>query len=573
MEATALVRALERGAPRLPALPFASIHSVAARPTDVEDARVGSFRLRDQRFRLDSPIDWWDLPYRSPDERGFFQNSFVFADPVLSSPGYVEALESLARVFADWIAANPRERAAHHHRYAWHDHAAAARLVYMSFVLREAVRLDRLDLGVRTVLAASVLEHADYVSDEQNYVPTHNHGLFSDTALALAARSIAPADPADRWARLAERRFGAVLARTMASDEGLHLEHSPAYQWTIHATLERIADVGLFEALDLQGTIERMTEAGAWFVAPDGTLPAIGDTPEGHWAPRAARQRAASQAGLRTYFKSGYAVVRENDSYLVVLAAHHPTAHKHADDGSFCLYEGGQAIVSDSGDPGYDYDGEDRRYGTSPAAHSTLSVDDFDWLAGRAQAYGSGLLAASPLPCGAYAILTENPNAVRGGGTARRLFIYRPAAWLIIADAVAVRASAAVWRRIQLAPELETDVGSDPSEVLVRRGQEFVARLRSGGPDAVHTVRGLEHPVLAGFTYPHVGERVARTTILFEGRGSAPRTLVISVSEDTPTPEVTVQATDHEIAAEIWTSSRSKLGLRASPSGIDIRAR
>ena len=50
-----------------------------------------------------------------------------------------------------------------------------------------------LERSLSETLAAGVLEHAEYLLGEENYAAHYNHGLFSDAALALAARSLTPA--------------------------------------------------------------------------------------------------------------------------------------------------------------------------------------------------------------------------------------------------------------------------------------------------------------------------------------------------------------------------------------------
>ena len=168
-EAKKIVGFLEAAADGLESLAFVSVHSVTRRRGDIDAALRGTFRLRDERFVLSPPVDWWDEPYRALGERGFFQNSFVFADPLLSDPRFPEVLNPLAAIFADWLSANPRTGASHPHRYAWHDHAAAGRLVVMAYVLREGLRHGALERSLSETLAAGVLEHAEYLLGEENY--------------------------------------------------------------------------------------------------------------------------------------------------------------------------------------------------------------------------------------------------------------------------------------------------------------------------------------------------------------------------------------------------------------------
>jgi len=522
-DAERMVEAIE--AAEVGELRFVSIHSAHRREGDIDAALAGTFRLRDQHFQLSPPVDWWGEPYTFPDERGFFQNSFVFADPLLADPRFPEVLVPLAALLADWLAANPRTGAAHPHRYAWHDHAAAGRIVIMAFVLREGIRRGLLERTTATTLAAGVIEHAEYLLAEENYAAQNNHGFASDAALVLAARSLAPAPQVERWAQVAERRFAAVLAHMIDAEEALHLEHSPYYHWIIHGALSRFAAAGLFEGQELARLTDRMEEAGAWLVAPDGTLPPIGDTPGGQRPSGSAAATAASLSGMRVFGRAGYAVVRAGQSALIVTAAHHATAHKHADDGSFCLYEQGRPIVLDSGNPGYEYDSPEFRYGTSPAAHATICVDGFDWSREN-PAYGSGMLAAAERD-GLYALLTRNPAAVPGGGAARRVLVYRPGRLLLVVDDVEAGADRRLARHLPLAPDLDASPDGRGGAKISRHGSA-VARLiqvpaPGAPPDELTLIRERRLPEMGGFSFPTPDEPRASCDLALVGPGGRPR--------------------------------------------------
>ncbi|HEX6665098.1 MAG TPA: alginate lyase family protein [Solirubrobacterales bacterium] len=569
-EAERMVEALTEGG-EIEELPFVSIHSAHGREGDIDAALEGVFRLRDQRFRLSPPVDWWDEPYRFPDERGFFQNSFVFADPLLSDPRLGEVLLPLAEIFADWLAANPRENAKHEHRYAWHDHAAAGRIVVMAFVLREGVRLQLLSSTLAHTLAAGVLEHADYLLADENYAAQHNHGFASDAALTLAARSLAAAPQTERWAQIAERRFAAVLAHMIDAKEAIHLEHSPYYHWIIHGALSRFAAAGLFEGQDLAQITHRMEEAGAWLVAPDGTLPPIGDTPSGQRP--SASAAGASPSGMRVFSRAGYAVVRDGDSALIVTAAHHPTAHKHADDGSFCLYEQSRPIVLDSGNPGYEYDSPEFRYGTSPAAHATICVDGFDWSKEN-PAYGSGVLSAAERD-GLYALLTRNPGAVPGGGAARRVLVYGPGRFLLVIDDVEAGVDRQIARNLPLAPDLDASLDGRGGAEISHRGSA-VARLiqvpTAGAlPDEVTLTRERRPPEMGGFSFPTPDEPQASCDIAMVGPGGHLRACALVLEGAAGEAAFMSRSpSGHLIAVEISGLADSPMAIRIGEDSVEL---
>jgi hypothetical protein len=566
-----LVESLADGAEALTDIRFVSIHSVTAQPGDIEAALAGTFRLRDERFALEPPIDWWDEPYCAPGERGFFQNSFVFADPLLADPRFPEAIPSLAAIFADWLAQNPQTGATHPHLYAWHDHAAAGRLVAMAFVLREGVRRRLFGSEVAETLGAGVLEHAEYLLADENYAAHNNHGFASDAALVLAARSLAPAPQAAAWAKVAESRFEAVLNRMIDVEEGVHLEHSPYYHWVIQSALSRFAAAGLFEGLDLIGLARRMEDSGAWLVAPDGTLPPIGDTPFGQRPPAPA---SGSGSRLRVFPAAGYAVVREEDSALFVTAAHHPTAHKHADDGSFCLYENGRPIVLDSGNPGYDYGSPEFGYGTSPAAHATICVDDFDW-AKESPPYGSGILDSAEQD-GVYALLCRNPGAVPGGGAAKRVLVYNPGCFLVVIDDVEADAGHRLVRSLPLAPGLEATFAA-PGTVRISSGGSAVAQLvqlaiADGSMDRAEIVFGQRSPKMGGFAFPSPEKAEPSYDVMLSGPAGHPRAyaLLLDGTEESDPPTMTWTELGGKADIGISGLTMSALTIRIGEDSISL---
>jgi len=551
----ALVRALEGAVPPLAPLRFASIHSVGGLPDDVDEALAGRFRVGRERLDLAPPVDWSGAPFAAGGSRAFFQSSLVFADPLLADPRAAEALPALTALLLDWLGTHDLDDP-DAHRFVRHDHAASGRLVYLSWVLREGIRLDVLDAAARRALAAGVLEHVAFVCAEDNYVGAHNHGLFADAALALAARALAPAPPAAGWAVLASARFRLVLDGTVHAGDAVHLEHSPYYHWIVQSALGRFADADLFADLGLRELVDRMEEAGTWFTAPDGTLAAFGDTPSGTRASGPARRRAEAQQGVAAFTGAGYAVVRDGGSYLAVAAAHHPTAHKHADDGSFVLYEDGRAIVADSGAAGYEYDGVERRYGVSPAAHSGVTVDAFDRLAAERPATGSGLLAVRDGGAdGLHAVLARIPDLAAEGGDALRLLLYRPGRWLAVADTFSAGVHGeVVTRRVQLAPDLRADV-RDGVVAIVRDGEPVAslaapATVTGRAPDAVEVVRGRRAPVTAGWTLDADVVLHPRDTVVLHGPGLHPRAFTLALA-GTPAPEVSVAATETMISVRL----------------------
>jgi hypothetical protein len=523
---SALLEALERSAPGLQPRAFVGVHAAHAKDGDVEAAREWRFRIGTARHELRAPVDWSEQPYAEGDEAAFRLNCFFFADPVVLAevPEDVRAslLEILSDLYVDWIEQNPQIDPPSPHKYAWYDHSVSARLVHLTHALREGSRLEVLTPEERERMAASVIEHVDFLTAPENYQPNHNHGLFSDAGLHLAADALSFFPESAEWASLASERFRATLASTIETSEGVHLEHSPYYQLVMRRALERFGARGLLPEVELSDLLERMDEATAWMTSPDGTLPTIGDTSAGAMPDPPVREKVDRCSGLRAFPRSGYAMVRERGSYLFVTAGFHSPAHKHSDDLSYCLYEEGRLLIGDSGNAGYDYRGAARQFCVSPGAHSGIGIDSRSWIDDPRGGAGSGVVASGSLG-DTHAILAENPRIAPDDRVARRLFVYRPGQALAVVDEVPAGPDEVVERCLQLSPELSATVLSS-GEVEILRDSTRAAWLapleeEGGAPDAVSVLRGRTSPPMGGLFFPQIEHVEACTTVSFSRFG------------------------------------------------------
>jgi Heparinase II/III-like protein len=250
---------------------------------------------------------------------------------------------------------------------------------------------------------------------------------------------------------------------------------------------------------------------------PDGRLPQFGHT-DAAPAPAYARRLGRDDRGLYPLLESGLAVVKEPGAYLSVLASFHSTAHKQADELSFDLYDRGLRIASDTG---LYHKDRDRyfEFASSPAAHSTLTVDGQGFGLDEDSAYGSGLIATGEGD-GWYAILGRNPLLREQGVAHTRLFLYRPGEALIVADRLRSDEKHTYRRHFQLGPS----VGVRPLTVahvprayptLLLRAPGFEGSLDSGGEAELS--RGERDP-LRGYVFPGFREKVPRWTATFETR-------------------------------------------------------
>ena len=134
--------------------------------------------------------------------------------------------------------------------------------------------------------------------------------------------------------------------------------------------------------------LEDAENISPWLAYPDRSWIAVGDSagtgpalkspvpetcltalPESCWA-------------VRDLTRSGYGIIRslpetpqERSSLLFVSGMARESGHKHADDLSFVLMEGGRKVFVDSGKYGYTND-EARHYVRSARAHNVISLSD-----------------------------------------------------------------------------------------------------------------------------------------------------------------------------------------------------
>jgi hypothetical protein len=538
--AAALLEALDENGPQLEPREFVGIHASHAREGEFAAALEGRFRVSGELRPLSPPVDWSRGPYEEGDEAAFLINCFFFADPVMAADvsDHQRALlfPALASLFEDWIEQNPQEDHPSPHKYAWYDHSAAARLVHLTHLLRESARLGGLGQEQREVLAASAIEHADYLLAEENYLYGHNHGMFTDAALYLAADALPFLPETEEWVAVARDRFQATVEQTINTSEGVHLEHSPFYQLVVRGALERFGSRGLLPNSELHPLLERMDEATAWMTAPDGTLPTIGDTGAGVEPSREVQEAAARGSGLRAFPGSGYCMVRDGGSYLFVTAGFHSPAHKHADDLSYCLYEDGRLLVGDAGNPGYEYEGAARQFCVSPSAHSGIGLDSYTWIRDQRGGAGSGVVATGSLD-EAHAILAENPRIAPDNRTARRLFIYMPGRALAVIDELWAGDEELVERYLQLSPDLSATL-LESGEVELGRDGGRVAWLapfeeEGGAPDSVSAFRGRTSPPMGGLYFPQVDQPEACTTIVLARYGGGLFGYLLSLGGET----------------------------------------
>ncbi|HMJ73567.1 MAG TPA: heparinase II/III family protein [Solirubrobacterales bacterium] len=460
---------------------------------------AGLFYIYGVEARLASPIDWLQDPHGSR-TWCYELHTLTWLKEALArhaAGGDVEMLEVARDVVLDWAQAHlPNVEG--QSEFAWYDMAVGLRAPYVGYVLRACLAGEMLNEEQVGLLRAVAKRHGAFLADGENYAAGNNHGLFEDEGLYLLARQLPELPAAAAWRELALTRMRVTLGETISTEDGAHLEHSPAYQLAILDLVARLA-ANVSELPELGKLLAHMRRTAAWQVTPDGCLAQLGDTDDLP-APRWARDAASSLRGMNALFEAGQAFVRDGESFLAVSAAHHGAAHKHSDDTSFLLVENGRTLLGDSGRWGYYEDEADRLYARSAAAHNVLTVDgrDFDWRG--CEPYGSGLVATGQGD-GWYAIVVRNPLLERQGVEHCRVLLYRPGEALIVLDEVHSADMHQYDRHFHFGSEIAVERSGDGKRLAIAGDGISGTLTNFTGETRVGLERGHEGPHL-GWTYP-----------------------------------------------------------------------
>lgn len=268
--------------------------------------------------------------------------------------------------------------------FQWHDHSTGIRASRLAFLLDVVLAGDvQVSEADRARLMALADLHIEKLSDPAFLSPA-NHGLFQLVGLDALCSVVGWRD-ACRGARPYARAEFAGLVKSWYSDEGVHLENSPTYHGWVTRRIRMLGAVERFEQPDVVDILERADAVSPWLTLPDGRWVPVGDSygtgPQltGPVESECLPDGAGCWA-VRDFTRSGYALIRslpETDvgesSMLFVSAMAEARGHKHGDDLSFVLFEGGREVFVDSGRYGYNLD-EARRYVESARAHNVPSL-------------------------------------------------------------------------------------------------------------------------------------------------------------------------------------------------------
>ena len=540
--------------------------------------------------RLEPPIDWEHLV--SVDRSwNFHLNSWGPLDSILvahsrsSQPRYLSFAVALA---SDWIAKNPYsplEIDVDVEDFGWYDMAVGRRVYRMAYVLDAACRDPSVSAAQTQQLWESLLDHFDYLYDDDNIVFHNNHGLYQVSGQFVAARRLSEFTPVSQFQVQAVSRLERMIDQLFSS-EGVYLEHSPGYQRHVIEDIVGLASMGLLlEIPSLAGRIEGFEEALAWMILPNGRLANLGDTDYHNLAEvetpttRSPLLRYALSGGLRgnatsqrmgIFPESGLAVLRsgwpdashfDQASYLAQQAGFHSRTHKQADDLSFIWYDRGTEILIDAGRYGYLgrteagsdlwnrgfwYSDPKRIYVESTRSHNTVEIDGMSYNRRESIPYGSAIKRWGENYDGLMFVETHAPQFQSIGHS--RLLVLNPKNWLLVYDWLWDEANDDHDYRqwFHFAPDLTVESGIGMLHVSgepLDTDLTVVSLLPSAAPSA--PVFGQEYPDLLGWWSERGGVFEPTTSVDFSinGAPSAVFATLFSFS-DGVTPDLDYQEVD-----------------------------
>ena len=270
--------------------------------------------------------------------------------------------------------------------FQWYDHSTGLRASRLAFLL-DFILSDRLEVSDADLARLMTLAdlHAEKLM-EPAFLSPGNHGLFQLVGLDALCSVVGWRDACQGARSYAKEAF-VKLVKSWFSDEGVHLESSPLYHDWVIRKIRELGAVERFQQPGVQGMLERADAISPWLTYPDGRWVPVGDShgvgPQltGPVKPDCLPDGAGCWA-IGDFTKSGYALVRSlpeaddgESSLLFVIAMALAKGHKHSDDLSFVLLEGGRDIFVDSGIYGFNFD-EARSYVLSARAHNIPSLVD-----------------------------------------------------------------------------------------------------------------------------------------------------------------------------------------------------
>lgn len=436
---------------------------------------------------------------------------------------------------------------------AWHDETTARRLESL-VTLHEMLQESGWDTQELRWLERLAIAHVGVLLENGFHSTGTNHGMFQDRALlAWAFNPMATTSDqalAARAYEVATRRLNDYF-EGIFSDDGVHLEHSPAYHRIVMEYMRRIVDAYRADGHDdvvapIAAILDGAGHYATHVLQPDGRMPEIADTSSAGAEPVAglvdtdayryavtAGAQGTPPVGVDTFYPDAdTAIMRDGwgrggqGTYLHFAAAYHVDYHKHPDDLSLWLYHDGE-LITEAGMNGYQYDDPFTAYGYSAQAHNTVLVDGRG--VNRVDGRYDQVRMTRATSDGTVSVVAGTTSRFPDPSTVwdRNVRYDRAAATVQVTDRVDARPGADATVLWHTAPGV--DAAATNRQVLLYRDGVLAARLRvaaGGGSLPLQIIKGQTEPVL-GWRLGHTNAPQPTEALRFQTR--ADQTIVTTI--------------------------------------------
>ncbi|NQZ25652.1 MAG: alginate lyase family protein [Colwellia sp.] len=460
------------------------------------------------------PINWAETtePYDKRSWKYSF-NSWVFMDSLLKDNdiGKIRYAIDLA---LDWYEFNINQ--VNYNKFAWYDMSVAFRATRIPFLIEYGVLFNLISEDELYKLCLLLKLHIIDLSDSEKLARHSNHGLYQLAGLLAISNVLPELRDATKLKTYATSELMIILKKDV-NEEGLHLEHSPAYHVYITEIFNAISNAKWIDNKDFVNLVAVMSNMASLLFHPNGQVVRFGDTPE-----RSIQQfnisndfmdyifskgvRGKSPEALPSVFpKSGYAFFRsnwekgdfENQSFLAFSAAFHKRTHKHADDFNFEWSEFSQRILIDAGMYGYEREAEERLYVQSTRAHNCVEIDEVDYSLYNLDIFGSAITAWSDNS--EVKVVEAYLDRKRFFKTEHcRILFFKPGHWLVVIDELNSSIKHQFTQWFHFHPDLNLIHSLDKTYVDINNKRLWVSSLNDG--EKVEHVKAQSEPRLQGWT-------------------------------------------------------------------------
>lgn len=272
-------------------------------------------------------------------------------------------LNKAIEIFKDWRSKEQANTIKN--RFLWYDHSVANRVLTLIYLYRLAFK--HLSDELKEDIIITLLDHGNWLLDDNNYTFVGNHGVMQDRSLLQLGLFFKES----KFQKRAEIRINKSFKRDF-SLSGVHSENSTEYHSMMLKMYEEI--LKMMETSDGKDVFKKAKHYLKLLVKPNGQLPMEGDS---------GLHILKDEKIYENFYDDEFGNVILNDLdqsfYLFFKAGSKSKIHKHFDDLSFDLTLGNKNVFIDSGK--YNYEERDlyRKYIRSPRAHNTIYIEGLEY--------------------------------------------------------------------------------------------------------------------------------------------------------------------------------------------------